>query len=69
MIVASCVIGYCHYFYFLLYRVSDIMKEAVSSITLKDIVKRYKGPSTHMHSSKIAVDKITQGKIKGAVEV
>lgn len=46
------------------------MKEAASSITLDDVIKKHEVPSTHAHSSKNVVDKnITLGKVEGTVEV
>ncbi|CAL1402825.1 unnamed protein product [Linum trigynum] len=46
-----------------------LMKTAASSVTLEDIVKQYKPPSTHCYSSRAPVDKtITLGKVEGAVE-
>lgn len=46
------------------------MKEATSSVTLEEIVKQHKVPSTHTSSSRYVVDKtITLGKVEGSIEV
>ncbi|KAE8734933.1 putative Acyltransferase [Hibiscus syriacus] len=49
-------------------RLLDLMKEAESSITLKDIIAKQNLPSTHKHSSKSTIERITLGKIEGSVE-
>uniref|UniRef100_A0A6N2M712 Zinc finger PHD-type domain-containing protein n=1 Tax=Salix viminalis TaxID=40686 RepID=A0A6N2M712_SALVM len=50
-------------------RLLALLKEAASSITLEDVIKRHEVPSTHAHSSKNVVDKnITLGKVEGTVE-
>ncbi|CAN1764554.1 Protein ENHANCED DOWNY MILDEW 2 [Linum perenne] len=50
-------------------RLLDLMKNAASSVTMEDIAKNYKTPSTHAYSFRTAVDKtITLGKVEGAVE-
>lgn len=55
---------------FLALRLLQLMKDAASSITLEDIIKRHKVPSTHANSSKYAVDKnITVGKLEGSIKV
>lgn len=47
-----------------------MMTDASSSVTLKEIVDKYKAPSTHIYSSKYAVDKnVTLGKVEGSVQV
>ncbi|KAL2496007.1 Protein ENHANCED DOWNY MILDEW 2 [Forsythia ovata] len=50
-------------------RIFSMMKDASSSVTLEEIVGRHKAPSTHIQSSKYAVDKnVTLGKVEGSVE-
>ncbi|CAI9784116.1 unnamed protein product [Fraxinus pennsylvanica] len=50
-------------------RILAMMKDASSSVTLKEIIYKHKAPSTHIHSSKYAVDKnVTLGKVEGSVE-
>ncbi|KAJ6754103.1 PHD FINGER-CONTAINING PROTEIN [Salix purpurea] len=50
-------------------RLLALVKEAASSITLEDVIKKHEVPSTHAHSSKNVVDKnITLGKVEGTVE-
>ncbi|XP_010536700.1 PREDICTED: protein ENHANCED DOWNY MILDEW 2 [Tarenaya hassleriana] len=50
-------------------RILALMKEASESITLEDIVKKRRVPSTHTSSLKHIVDKtITLGKVEGSVE-
>ncbi|XP_021638024.2 protein ENHANCED DOWNY MILDEW 2 isoform X2 [Hevea brasiliensis] len=50
-------------------RILALIKEAASSITMDDVKKKHKVPSTHAYSSKTVVDKtITTGKVEGAVE-
>ncbi|KAF9666494.1 hypothetical protein SADUNF_Sadunf16G0235000 [Salix dunnii] len=50
-------------------RLLALVKEAASSITLEDVIKKHEVPSTHAHSSKNVVDKnITLGKVEGSVE-
>lgn len=56
--------------YFLQCRLLSLMKDAASSVSVEDIVKKHKIPSTHAYSSKSVVDKaITFGKVEGSVEV
>ncbi|KAF9588559.1 hypothetical protein IFM89_013411 [Coptis chinensis] len=50
-------------------RLMAMMEKKASSITLEDVVKRHKVPSTHSYSLKTVVDKnITQGKVEGFTE-
>ncbi|KAM7492749.1 hypothetical protein LguiA_035670 [Lonicera macranthoides] len=50
-------------------RIMALMKEATSSVTLEEIVKQHKVPSTHTSSSRYLVDKtITLGKVEGSIE-
>ncbi|GMJ05058.1 ENHANCED DOWNY MILDEW 2 [Hibiscus trionum] len=49
-------------------RLLQLMKEAESSITLEDIIAKQNLPSTHKHSSRSAMERITLGKIEGSVE-
>ncbi|CAA2998858.1 ENHANCED DOWNY MILDEW 2 [Olea europaea subsp. europaea] len=50
-------------------RILAMMTDASSSVTLKEIVDKYKAPSTHIYSSKYAVDKnVTLGKVEGSVQ-
>lgn len=50
-------------------RMLAMMKDASSSVTLKEIIDKHKAPSTHIHSSKYAVDRnLTLGKVEGSVE-
>uniref|UniRef100_A0A7N0U252 Zinc finger PHD-type domain-containing protein n=1 Tax=Kalanchoe fedtschenkoi TaxID=63787 RepID=A0A7N0U252_KALFE len=50
-------------------RVKDLMKASMSAVTMEQILKRHKGPSTHSYFSREAFDKnITQGKVEAAVE-
>ncbi|CAN0911584.1 Protein ENHANCED DOWNY MILDEW 2 [Linum grandiflorum] len=50
-------------------RLLALIKSASSSVSMADIVNKYKAPSTHVYSSRTAVDKtITLGKVEGAVE-
>ncbi|XP_048328713.2 protein ENHANCED DOWNY MILDEW 2 isoform X3 [Ziziphus jujuba] len=50
-------------------RISQLMKDAASSITLEDIMKKHKVPSTYANSSKYAADKnITVGKLEGSIQ-
>lgn len=51
-------------------RIQDIIKEATSSVSMRDVLEKHKTPSTHTQSFKSNVDKaITMGKLEGAVEV
>ncbi|KAJ4725194.1 protein ENHANCED DOWNY MILDEW 2-like [Melia azedarach] len=51
------------------WRLLSLMKDAASSVSVEDIVKKHKIPSTHAYSSKSVVDKaITFGKVEGSVE-
>lgn len=62
--LCSCLI------YFLQFRLLALMKDAASSITLEDVIRKHKVPSTHAFSSKNAVERnITLGKVEGSVEV
>lgn len=55
---------------FIALRISQLMKDAASSITLEDIMKKHKVPSTYANSSKYAADKnITVGKLEGSIQV
>ncbi|XP_050369243.1 protein ENHANCED DOWNY MILDEW 2 [Argentina anserina] len=50
-------------------RLRALMKQAASSITLEDVIKKHKVPSTCKSSNKHAVERnITQGKVEGSVE-
>ncbi|KAJ8754933.1 hypothetical protein K2173_015445 [Erythroxylum novogranatense] len=50
-------------------RVKALMKEAESSISLEDVIRKHEVPSTHTSSSRAVVDRtITLGKVEGAVE-
>ncbi|CAL8151961.1 unnamed protein product [Prunus armeniaca] len=50
-------------------RLLALMKDAASSITLEDVIRKHKVPSTHAFSSKNAVERnITLGKVEGSVE-
>ncbi|XP_059662429.1 protein ENHANCED DOWNY MILDEW 2-like isoform X2 [Cornus florida] len=50
-------------------RIMALMKDASSSITLEQIIKKHKMPITHACSSNYLVDKaITLGKVEGSVE-
>ncbi|CAH2069864.1 unnamed protein product [Thlaspi arvense] len=50
-------------------RLLAIMKESTEEITMDDILKKYKGPSTYKSSTMNAVSKtITMGKIAGSVQ-
>ncbi|XP_073149237.1 protein ENHANCED DOWNY MILDEW 2 isoform X2 [Henckelia pumila] len=49
-------------------RISSMMKNVSSSITLDQIKRRHKGPSTHGYSSKFAAEYITLGKVEGSVQ-
>ncbi|CAK9163878.1 unnamed protein product [Ilex paraguariensis] len=50
-------------------RILALMKDAASSITLEQVIKKHKVPITHAYSSRSAVDKtITLGKVEGSVE-
>ncbi|PON94145.1 DNA (cytosine-5)-methyltransferase [Trema orientale] len=51
-------------------RLLDLMKDAESSITIEDIRKKYKVPSTHVTTQKFATERaaITLGKVEVAVE-
>lgn len=50
-------------------RILAIIKESKSLITLEDVMKKHKVPSTHAYSSKNTVDRtITQGKVEGSIE-
>lgn len=50
-------------------RLSSLMKDAASTVSTEEILKRHKIPSTHAYFSKSAVDKaITLGKVEGSVE-
>ncbi|KAL2495852.1 Protein ENHANCED DOWNY MILDEW 2 [Forsythia ovata] len=50
-------------------RILVMMKDASSSVTLEEIVGRHKAPSTHIQSSKCAVDRnVTLEKVEGSVE-
>lgn len=54
----------------MIFRLLALVKEASSSITLEDVMKKRVVPSTHSHSSKAIVDKnIALGKVEAAVEV
>lgn len=47
-----------------------MMKNVASSITLEDVIKKHKVPSTHAYSLKHVVDKtIKMGKLEGSVVV
>ncbi|XP_031745836.1 protein ENHANCED DOWNY MILDEW 2-like isoform X3 [Cucumis sativus] len=49
-------------------RLMDMMKNVASSITLEDVIKKHKVPSTHAYSLKHVVDKtIKMGKLEGSV--
>lgn len=50
-------------------RIMAIVKRSSSSLTLEDIIKKHKVPSTHSHSSRHVDKTITQGKVEGSVEV
>ncbi|XP_031743390.1 protein ENHANCED DOWNY MILDEW 2-like isoform X8 [Cucumis sativus] len=51
-------------------RLMDMMKIVASSITLEDVIKKHKVPSTHAYSLKHVVDKtIKMGKLEGSVVV
>lgn len=46
------------------------MKDAASSITLEEVIRKHKVPSTHASSNRYAVDRnITLGKVEGSIEV
>ncbi|KZV40758.1 hypothetical protein F511_30321 [Dorcoceras hygrometricum] len=49
-------------------RILSIMKDISSSITLEQIKRRHKGPSTHGYSSRSAAEHITLGKVEGSVK-
>ncbi|XP_031286415.1 protein ENHANCED DOWNY MILDEW 2-like isoform X1 [Pistacia vera] len=50
-------------------RLLSLMKDAASEVTLKDIQKKHKIPSTHSNSLKAVVDRaISMGKVEGSVE-
>ncbi|CAL2254900.1 unnamed protein product [Prunus armeniaca] len=50
-------------------RLLALMKDAASSITLEDVIRKHKVPSTHAFSSKNVVERnITLGKVEGSVE-
>ncbi|XP_075481593.1 protein ENHANCED DOWNY MILDEW 2 isoform X2 [Primulina tabacum] len=49
-------------------RISSMMKDVSSSITIEQIKRRHKGPSTHGHSSRSAAEHITLGKVEGSVQ-
>ncbi|KAM1754950.1 hypothetical protein ACFX11_007306 [Malus domestica] len=50
-------------------RLLSLMKDAASSITLKDVIRKHTVPSTHQSSSKNAVERsITMGKVEGSIE-
>ncbi|CAK7324563.1 unnamed protein product [Dovyalis caffra] len=50
-------------------RLLALIKEAASSITLEEVIKKHEVPSTHANSSKNVVDKnITLGKVEVTVE-
>ncbi|KAK4804030.1 hypothetical protein SAY86_003847 [Trapa natans] len=50
-------------------RIHDIIKDAASSLSMKDVLGKHKNPSTHTRFLKSNVDKaITLGKLEGAVE-
>lgn len=49
-------------------RLTDLMKDAASSITLENVIQKHKVPSTHAYSLKHVVDKtIKMGKLEGSV--
>ncbi|XP_038898812.1 protein ENHANCED DOWNY MILDEW 2 isoform X2 [Benincasa hispida] len=49
-------------------RLMDLMKNVSSSITLEDVIRKHKVPSTHAYSLKNVVDKtIKMGKLEGSV--
>lgn len=61
---------YSYLIYFLEFRLLALMKDAVSSITLEEVKRKHKVPSTHALSSRNAVERnITLGKVEGSVEV
>ncbi|XXG44793.1 hypothetical protein AAC387_Pa02g0051 [Persea americana] len=49
-------------------RIMAIVKRSSSSLTLEDIMKKHKVPSTHSYSSRHVDRTITQGKVEGSVE-
>ncbi|CAN6557766.1 unnamed protein product [Malus baccata var. baccata] len=50
-------------------RLLSLMKDAASSITLEDVIRKHTVPSTHQSSSKNAVERnITMGKVEGSIE-
>ncbi|XP_059666481.1 protein ENHANCED DOWNY MILDEW 2 [Cornus florida] len=50
-------------------RIMSVWKDASSSITLEQIIKKHKVPTTHAYSSRYVVDKtITMGKVEGSIE-
>ncbi|XP_021811220.1 protein ENHANCED DOWNY MILDEW 2-like isoform X1 [Prunus avium] len=50
-------------------RLLALMKDAVSSITLEEVKRKHKVPSTHALSSRNAVERnITLGKVEGSIE-
>ncbi|XP_073058891.1 protein ENHANCED DOWNY MILDEW 2 isoform X1 [Primulina eburnea] len=49
-------------------RISSMMKDISSSITIDQIKRRHKGPSTHGYSSRSAAEHITLGKVEGSVQ-
>jgi hypothetical protein len=49
-------------------RIKALMKDASSSVTLEEIVKQHKVPTTHKSSLRFGVDKtITLGKVEGSI--
>ncbi|KAG8386064.1 hypothetical protein BUALT_Bualt03G0110100 [Buddleja alternifolia] len=49
-------------------RIWDFMNDASSSITLDQVRKRHKAPSTHTQYTKFSADNITFGKVEGSVQ-
>ncbi|KAL0306310.1 UNVERIFIED_CONTAM: protein ENHANCED DOWNY MILDEW 2, partial [Sesamum radiatum] len=49
-------------------RILTLMKDASSSITLDQVKRRHKPPSTHSQYSKFSADNITMGKVEGTVQ-
>ncbi|KAH6786328.1 hypothetical protein C2S52_005880 [Perilla frutescens var. hirtella] len=49
-------------------RVLTLMKDASSSITLEEVRKRHKPPSTHVPYSRFSADNVTLGKVEGSIQ-
>ena len=50
-------------------RILSFVREAESKITLDDVIKEHKPPSTHGSSLKNVIQSITLGKVEGSIEV